>query len=219
MKWLFLLLVLVNLGFAGYMQLIQGEPSKDAQLLQQQIHADKVKLVDPETFALQTAVEDKPEIATCLEWGSFSGDDLKRAETALAELQLGDKLKRRELTEASEFWVYVPPALSRADVEAKVAQLDKLGVTERFIIQENAEWRNAISLGVFKSEEAAKNYLATLQAKGVRSAQVSAYKGQVKHVVFSIREPNEASVRKLTEIKQGFPNSTMSAAHCELSTS
>ncbi len=217
MKGMFWLLVLANVGFAGYMQLNSDQPSKDSKLLQQQLHAEKIVLLDPITFSKQVAVDEKPAPARCLEWGSFSGDELSRAETALTELQLGDRLSQIESAEPVGYWVYIPPFASRAEADIKAGQLNRLRITEHFIIQESSDWRNAISLGVFKTDDAAKNYLAIIKSKGVRSGVIGLYKGQVKHIVFVIKEPNEATIRRVTEIKQTFPDSNLSAAQCAAS--
>ena len=108
MKWLFYLLLLANIVFFAYMQLVAGG-NGEALLAHRQFYSDKIKLLNPkEAFTvtvLKPAVklENAPAAAkppACLEWGAFSGTDLARAQDALDKLQLGDRLSQR----TSEEW-------------------------------------------------------------------------------------------------------------------
>ncbi|MGZ8257184.1 MAG: SPOR domain-containing protein, partial [Gallionella sp.] len=108
----------------------------------------------------------------CMEWSDFSGSDLVRATEALSPLKLGNKLSTRPIEYASGFWVYLAPLKDKTAVANKIEQLKARGVTEYFVVQEAGAWLHAISLGVFKSEEAANHYLASLKEQGVNSAKV-----------------------------------------------
>jgi hypothetical protein len=69
--------------------------------------------------------------------------------------------------------------------------------------------RFAISLGVFKSEEAARSRLQELRAKGVRTARVGARETQVPKVFFTVRDVPEPVVGKLNELRQAFPGAEL----------
>ena len=73
-----------------------------------------------------------------------------------------------------------------------------------FVVPDDPKWRNAISLGVFKTEEAAKARLDALRAKGVKSASVGARDVQPGKTYFQVREANATVTAKLNELKQGF---------------
>jgi hypothetical protein len=151
---------------------------------------------------------------SCAEWGEFSGADLARAQQELAELKLGDRLTQRMLEQDHGYWVYIPPLKRRTAVEKKIAQLKERGVKDYFVVQEKGKWLNAISLGVFKTETAAQNYLAALQAQEVRSAQLGERKSKLKFTVFAIKGVDSPMADRLTALQKGFPDSELKVSAC-----
>lgn len=223
MKWLFYLLLLANVVFFAYMQLVTGD-NGEAALVRRQFNAEKIKLLNPNEVltipVLKPAVklENAPAAArpaACMEWGVFSGTDLARAQDALDKLQLGESLSLRSSEETVGYWVYIPPLKTKKDAENKIAELKALGIGEYFLMQDNSPWRNAISLGVFKSEELARNYLAKLQEKGVKSAVIGERGHQVKRTLFQIRDAGDALATKLAELQRDFPGSELKAVECK----
>ena len=103
----------------------------------------------------------------CLEWGDFSGTDLARATAALSGMKLGDKISTRLIEQDIGYWVYIPPQKDKAAVNRKIGELKKLGVKEYFVVQTPGQWMDAISLGVFKNRDSARNFLRELHTKGV----------------------------------------------------
>ena len=157
----------------------------------------------------------KSDTPVCLEWGDFSGADLTRATAALSALQLGDKLSQYQVEHAIGYWVYIPPLRNKAAVTQKIAQIKARGVEEYFIVSDAGPWLNAISLGVFKTQEAAQNFLDDLrQAKDIRSAQIGERASKFKTTVFVLNGPDAAAMAELTRIQQGFPGSTLQNVPC-----
>ncbi|MBI1174866.1 MAG: hypothetical protein GC139_06315 [Sideroxydans sp.] len=155
-----------------------------------------------------------PAPAACMEWGEFAGDDLARATAALAAMKLGDQLTQHEVEQNIGYWVYMPPRRNRASAERKVAQLKALGVTDYFIVQDAGKWLNAVSLGVFRTADAAQKYLEGLQEKGVRSAVVGERQSKLKFTVFAFRNPDAAITAKVVALQKDFPGSELKAAAC-----
>src|SRR6266516_798741 len=93
--------------------------------------------------------------------------------------------------------------------KANVAELKKLGVEDFYIVQEDSKFRFAISLGVFKTEEAARSRLAELRKKGVRTARVDPRETSVQKVYFSVREVPEALLSRLNDLRQSFAGSEL----------
>lgn len=126
--------------------------------------------------------EDKKAQA-CLAW-----PDLPAAEAdalvALAKKRYPSLTLSRSVVsaEGGSHWVYIPPLASKADAERKAGELKKLGVTEFFIVTEAGANQYAISLGIFSSEQGAKDQLDSLKAKGVRSAKVGLRGGKTTAV-------------------------------------
>src|SRR2546429_6256143 len=123
-----------------------------------------IRLLRPDQLAAlaaertkQTAERPKPPpkatLAACLELGAFAPGDVARVQQALEPLGLGSRLSQRRVDEIASYWVFMPPQRNRQAANQKAAELRKLGVEDFFIVQEDPNFRLAISLGVFKTEE------------------------------------------------------------------
>lgn len=155
--------------------------------------------------------------AACMEWGIFAGPAVAKAEAALARLEIAPERIERAIADSGGYWVYMPPQKTKADADRKLGELKDLGVTEFFVVQEPAKWRFAISLGIFRTEEAAQAYLAKLKERGVRSAVAARRENFLKQVAFFVREPAESTVARLTLIQQEFPGTELKAGPCPAS--
>jgi len=158
----------------------------------------------------------KPD-ALCMEWGEFSGADLARATAALSTLQLGDKLSQRQVEYAIGYWVYIPPQKNKAAVSQKIAQLKARGVDEYFVVPDAGPWLNAISLGVFKTREAAQHFLDELRdSKGVRSAQIGERASKLKATLFVLNGLDAKTGTELARIQKDFAGSELKDISCAL---
>jgi hypothetical protein len=91
----------------------------------------------------------------------------------------------------------------------KVAELKGLGIDDFFVVQEDNPMRWSISLGVFRSEDAAKSRLEALKTKGVRSALTGERETQVPKVWFQVRNAEPAVQLKLREFAQASPGTEL----------
>ena len=225
MKWLLWILLLGNLIFFSFMQ--WGEAVLGigkTPLNQMELNAEKIKLLSASSVAqasvslplsspsgvpITSQVQPVNAVA-CLEWGEFSGTDLTRASTALSALNLGNKLAQRQIEYTSGYWAYIPPSKTRAETDKKIAVLKARGV-EHFIVQEPGKWHNAISLGVFKTDEAAHKFLDSLKAKAIKTALVGERKSKLKFTVFMLRELDVAAIAKIKTMQNEFSGSELRA--------
>lgn len=111
-----------------------------------------------------------PKGDRCLVWNGLAGAQADKLAALGGSKYAALKAGRSLQGEASAYWVYIPPLASRQEAEHKAEQLKALQVPEYFIVQDGAS-RNAISLGIFSSEQAAKDRLEDLKKRGVRSAK------------------------------------------------
>ncbi len=206
MRTVFFILVLANVALFAFARFGGGaEANGEAQIIGQQLNPEKIHLLVPEQVSALTRKSEPPKPATvCLEWGAFAGADAARAGQALEPLGLGARLTQRRQEEVAAYWVYIAPLASRQAATQKAGELKRLGVDEYFVVPDDPKWRNAISLGVFKTEEAAKARLDALRAKGVKSASVGARDTQLSKIYFQVREANSTITAKLNELIQGF---------------
>ena len=202
MKALFFLLLFANVVFAAYIQ--SGGGSSRSSPLPAELHPEKIRLLPAPA----------PAPAACLEWGNFIGTDLQRAEAAVAKLQLGDSLSRHAVGEVAAYWVHIPPLKTKPDAVKKIEELKKLGVASYFHIQDNNKWNNAISMDIFRSEEAARKLLAEMKSKGIKSAIIG--ERSLKQMAFVVHRPAEDVIEKMISLKQEFPGSELKASECKV---
>jgi hypothetical protein len=223
MRLLFLALVLANLAFFAYGQFARESAARDA-VSQLEVSAEKIKVLRtsgrsaPDRVA-PPAGSAPAKTATaaptaCIEWGVFAGPAAARADAAIARLELPQDRVERTVPGAGGYWVYVPPLKTRPETDRKVGELKALGITDFFIVQETGQWRNAIALGSFRTEEGAQEYLARLKERGVRSAVAERRDNFLKQTAFLVREPDEALVARLATLQQEFPGSELRATQC-----
>lgn len=226
MKWIFAILLVINILFFTVMQL-NSSHGRETMLGHEPVKAEKIKLLaEPQkapelALAMSEAsvksgdsapVEVKPEI--CLEWGQFSGDTLKRAVQALEKLHLGETFIQHNAEKSGGYWVYVTPRKTLQEAQKKVAELKQLGVQESYIVREPSVMQYAISMGIFSTAEVAAKYLDQLREKGVKSAVSGPRIQEIDATVFQIKDSGESMTAQLTKLKQDFPGSELKAIEC-----
>ena len=218
-RLLFLALLLANVALYAYGYASRQQADAADRLRQLQINPEKIRLARmataPTPSQTQPAAAPPPAIpAACLEWGVFAGPDVARADEALAKLGLPDAQLQRTVADTGGYWVYIPPLKTRADVGKSVSALKEAGIADFFVVRGQGQWHNAISLGIFKSEDAAKAFLATVAGKGIKAATVGRRKDFLKQIVYFLREPTQDTVSRLAELQREFPGSEVKAVTC-----
>ena len=229
LKILFGLLLVINGGLYAFQHgyLDAWSPSgREPSRLNQQLHADQLKLIPlpaaGTTVAASTVTAAAPDaeknlaradkmsdVLACTELGNFDAAEAKRFETQLAALSLGERLTRRTIQENVRHMVYIPPLSGKDAADKKAGELKQLGVTDFFVIQDKSALQWGISLGIFKSEEAARNHLAALNKKGVRSARLGEQGSSVSKFAFQLRSLDAAAKNSVEKIKEDFPRQEM----------
>ncbi|HWD23736.1 MAG TPA: SPOR domain-containing protein [Burkholderiales bacterium] len=209
MRLAFMLLVLANIAFFAWARYYAPSVAADSVPLARQIDPEKLKIAPPpELAAVSQQPPAGPVLAGCLEWGSFSLAEAARAEKALEPLGLGNRLGQRRTEEPAGWWVFIPPQGSRQAALKKAAELKSLAV-DYFIVQEEGESRWALSLGVFRSEEAAQARLDMLRDRGVRSAQVGPRETVVPKVWLQVKGVDAALESRLKDIARQMEGSEL----------
>ncbi len=216
MKIFFWLLVVANVIFFAVMKsgMLDDGQGEQTPL---PVNAEQITLLNaPVAAALPVSASISAPTAesACFEWGEFSGTDVDLVAKELKKLNLGDRVSRHDIDRPLGYWVYIPPVNSKAAVAQKVAQLKALGVTDYFVVQDAGEWLNAISLGVFKTREAAQNFLDGLHDKGIRSARVGEKSSKNPATMFAINGLNEEMSDKLNTMQKDFFGSQLKRVSC-----
>lgn len=144
-------------------------------------------------------------VVACVEIGNFSGRDAKRIEKRLSPLALGQNQSRIPVEKIVNHMVYIPALGSKEVADRTAVELQRMGVTNFFIMPDTLPNRRSISLGIFKTEQAAKNHLAVLSKQGVRGARVGPRTVMTDKVLFRLRNLEPAFVRAVDKIMLDFP--------------
>jgi hypothetical protein len=111
------------------------------------------------------------------------------------------------------WWVHLPPAKSREEAERRVRELEELGVRDARVVNDEG-WRNAVSLGIFRSEEAANVHQVRMREIKVRNSAIVQRSDLVKFSTIAIAEPTPEAAARIVEIAAGFAGSEVRAAAC-----
>jgi hypothetical protein len=232
MRMLLLLLLVINIGFFAYHRMLGATDEAAAQIAVLQISPEKIVPVATEVVSsvavapvsVPAPVPVAPAVvapasvaavpASCAEWGVFAGSEIARADAALAVLGLPAGTVQRRVMEIDGYWVHMAPLKTKGEVDRKVGELKALGVKEFFVVTDAGPWRNAVSLGLFKNEDAAKAELERLRALGVRSATVTRRERFLKQLVFVVSDPAAATLTRLAELQKEFPATELKTGDC-----
>ena len=205
MRIVLLLLVLVNLGYYAWSQFWQSPGSGDAHLVEQQVNREAIRILKP--GQVEAARRDAPKVTACMELGAFNLVDVPKLDEQLAPL--GNRVSQRRVDDTANWWVFMPPQGGREGAQKKVAELKRLGIEELFVLQDDPKAPFAISLGVFRSEESARNRLEQLRERGVRTAQVGRRPTAVQRVVYEIRAVDDETANRLAALKAAWPGTDL----------
>jgi hypothetical protein len=213
MRTLVFLLLLANLTLFGYIRL-DGVGSGEGVRLSQQVQPEKIKLLTPQQVAALGPAKVASLADVCVEWGPMSEADRARAQTKLEPLDLGKLVTQRKVEVIANYWVFIPPLANKAAVDQRIAELKTQGVRDVVPVELGPQ-RLAISLGVFRTEDAARARLEALKGQGVKAAQVGSRAQSVQQTVLIVRDPPAQAMARLKEMQGDFQGSELKVGSCE----
>ena len=217
LRFVLIALVAANVLLFAYSRFAFDSRASASRIEQLQINPERIKVMAAATRGpggQQAQGADAAAFRACLQWGPLVGPSLARAEAALAQLELAQPPVQRAVADAGGYWVYIPPLKNRADLDQTLSELRALGVVDAFVVQDPAKWRNAISLGIFKTEQAARTFLTGIQQRGVTSAVAERRENFFKSFAYFVREPDTATVAQFAQLQRAFPGTEIRAAAC-----
>jgi hypothetical protein len=232
MKWLVGLLVLANVTVFAYYNI--NMPKVEA--VNQEIDPDKLKVLTEKDLAsmpkrqetpagpatvtapateVPTPAEPAKSVATassCYKWTNLSASNLPSAQVELVKLGLqATTTQDNGVAQDKRFWVYYPPLKTLDLARKKADEIKKLGVDELYIVQD-AQWRNAISFGLFNDEQLATNLLNSLHDKGVRGATKGMHSSGMSTLL--IKDVSPTTALELYKVKPEFIGTELNPAAC-----
>jgi len=184
-KWLVVLMLLVNAGIAIWQVNFAALPRNDSVTAPVALpgHVNRLLLLselEEERLRERTAVEinvpppsDADEVAPesagsslCFSVGPLSSaEDVERVGDWLASLGGVSDLRESERREVSRFWVFLRPFASRAEALEQVEAMELNSIEDIYVIP-RGDMANAISLGLYSRESSLERRLAELKSKG-----------------------------------------------------
>jgi hypothetical protein len=217
MKWMTWILLLANLGVAGFFvgrdYWPQTEAGQNAPLnvdrlsLRSQSASETVEKSPPTRVA---RLETK---SLCVEWRGLSRDEFSLVREQLKALAGERVMSFTEVPLNTRIWVIFPPLPTAQAAAAKLNELAAAGVQDAFVVKD-AAWRNAISLGLYANAEAAERRVREVEARGVLGTQLEVLPRKGTDFYFVIRSEDADALKSLDAIKQAYPNSQQSRVAC-----
>ena len=226
-RFIFLLLLLIAIAFGVHIYLSETKPVAESP---REINRDQIKIIPPAEpakaatgQAAPIAIDAKAEAQAVRKMAeAFSGGacvdfsvkaaDAARAQTAFAEMKVGDKVASRSVEEFTRYGVSIPASKDRKTAELLVASLKKAGLKDVLILSDNS-----LSLGVFSNEETANRGYADLVKKAgtaVSNAVIVPRNPQSKETIFTLREPDTNMIARLTIMQREYADSSVKAVTC-----
>lgn len=168
MRWVFLLLLLLNVGLFTWQHRLVPRAGGELALVAAQPEAkasQSLRLLSEAEVPTNSAPAVNGEVARCLVLGGFEViERARQLEQRLLSLDITARLVAIEASFGSDHWVFIPPLASR---QASLRQLRELQARriDSYLITEG-ELANGILLGVFPRLETAEGVAEKLRAAG-----------------------------------------------------
>lgn len=216
MKWLVSALVLINVLVWAYFE-TQPSARESSATAEQSISPERIKLYTAEEAARLPRKEIAaagPTASSCYEWTGFNANTVATARAALLKLSISAQEREDVVSDTIRYWVYIPPLKSLQAAQAKIQELQALGVAESAVMQDPL-WRNAISLGVFTDEQLANRLLTDLRNRGVRSATKGMRHAEKGLTTLLLGPLSPEVVTEVEKLKPEFAGSEFKQVNCQ----
>src|SRR4051794_6451632 len=199
MRIVVLLLVIANLTLFAYTRLDDASRG-EASRLNQQVQPDKIKLLTPPQVAALGPAKIAALADVCIEWGPFSDVERVKAIADLESLQLGRLLSSRRIEIDSVYWVSLGPFANKPFADRRSAELRAQGITDVSTI-DAGRGQFAVSLGMFRTELAARSRADALSRQGVGLSRVEARAQPMSQTLLVVRDPQQSVVTRFKELQ------------------
>ena len=203
LRTVFFLLVFGNLLLYAWGQGYLGKTSSgsEAERLSAQIDPERLRIAGKGVTPPRST---EPPREECRAFGDLEHEVAGRLVVLLSGRDAQLKVDQRPLSEPSSWWLHIPPSPSVSLAEKKAADLTRLGVKDFFIVRESGPNQYAISLGLYKNEASAKDYLEALQKKKVKSARIQVREAAGDKSVVELRGSADRLTKAMADLPTEF---------------
>jgi len=212
MRIVVLLLVIANLTLFAYTRLDDASRGEGGRL-KQQIQPDKIKLLTPPQVAALGPAKMAALADVCIEWGPLSDVERVKAVADLEPLQLGRLLSQRRVDVDSVYWVSLGPFANKSLADRRSADLRAQGITDVSTI-DGGRGQFAVSLGMFRTELAARARADALLRQGIGPTRVEPRAQTMAQTMLVVRDPQQNVVTRFRELQLQYSGSDLKVGAC-----
>ena len=171
----------------------------------------------PAQGAAQTSTQAPAQPSTpadvCTQWGPFSDADRAKAQADLETLKLGRQLSQHQVTVTDAWWVSLGPVPTRAAADRRLTELRALSIDDLSVV-DSGNGQFAVSLGIFRTQNAATARVQALAARGVADAHAAPRQQAITQTMLVVRNPSPVVAAKLDELQGKYAGSEISSGTC-----
>jgi len=172
-----------------------------------------IKLMTPPQVAALGPAKMAALADVCIEWGPFSDTDRSKALADLDSLQLGRLLSQRRVDLDSTYWVNVGPFTSRGAADRRLTELRSQGVSDVSTV-DIGRGQYAVSLGVYRTEQAANTRADALGRQGITGARVEPRQQLFTQTMLVVRDPQQPVVARIRDLQPQYSGSDLRIGAC-----
>ena len=214
MKWIALALLLLNLALAAFFLGRDLLPASAVPAERAPLNVERMSLRGQGSPSTQNPASAAASEAFCVEWRGLSRNEFARAREQLKNVVSERVMSFAEMPVNTRYWVIFRPLPSAESAALKLSEFNAAGLRDGFVVKDGT-WQNAISLGLYNSDEAARRRVREVEAQGVMGARIEQQPMQDTDFYFIIRSEDGDTLKNLNEIKTAYPNSQLTRVACQ----
>jgi len=214
MKWVALLLLLLNLALAAFFLGRDVLPASAVPAERAPLNVERMSLRGQGSPSTQNAASAAASEAFCVEWRGLSRDEFARAREQLKNVVSERVMSFAEIPVNTRYWVIFPPLPSAESAGLKLSEFNAAGLRDAFVVSDGA-WQNAISLGLYNNDEGARRRVREVESQGVIGARIEQQPMEDTDFYFVIRSEDGDTLKNLNEIRTAYPNSRLTRVACQ----
>jgi SPOR domain len=211
MRIVVFLLLAANLTLLIYTWLDSG--GGESFRLQQQVQPEKIKLLTSQEVAALGPAKVAALADVCVEFGPLSDADRAKVVADLEPLALGRLLTQRRVESDNAFIVGISPFPNRAAADNRVVELRRQGVKDLAVV-DAGRGQFAVSLGGFRTEQAALAYADELTKQGIKLVRVQPRQQTLAQTLLVVRDPQQTVVARLKDLQTLYAGTDIKVGNC-----
>ncbi|MCM1128480.1 MAG: SPOR domain-containing protein [Alistipes senegalensis] len=218
LKIFFWILLAANIVLFAFLRTYFDAPpagKREPERLAYQYQEDRIHLlsrdeINREIAKSKAAAQDITTGGSCITTTPFSKAEAAGFDKQLPSLSLGTgDISRIPVQENAAYMAFIAPSANQKAAEEKIAELEKKGIKSYYLIRDPGELKWAVSLGVFKTREAAEKHAADMEKNGFANIHVAPRGLSSEKTVYRLNHLNDEQMRALQTLISNFPGQSI----------